>query len=487
MTHIQNDTVKLELGQIIHEQLGQYELKSQDYGPSWRAFRPLSLVDQMYNKTKRLRTLQQPGYVAKVNESQRDCFQALYNYAIFAMINQKLDIVDDVTNENTGTLLQEYITSQTIAEQIMQSKNADYGAAWLDLSVPTITDLIHVKLLRARQILANDGNVVASEGLMGTYVDIVNYATFALYHINIAEYGSKSFALSTEQMSNILPNRTIFAGPDFRTNTPQNLWQQAYGWNNTNQPFIPFGTTTSDLNQNVISDQKAVGVSNAAFMQHNNKLVNRPDFMLTYADLSKPLTDEELAIVSAEFKQPIANLIDVEKSPEQVAKDLQKWYNATAATELSGPKLTSADFQVSEKDQLAMHAGILKEVQGNASNSAEVFSSILDSSEERQHSNMIYWSNHLVASRGFTALAGTDANGNKTFSKEVTTYIPGSEKQVNISSRIKFVFNPKLMDGGTLTIIVSKHGGQHSTHSFEGIKRVKDFDKHISDIFEFNK
>ncbi|WNN12279.1 hypothetical protein MA9V2_030 [Chryseobacterium phage MA9V-2] len=460
--------VKMELSQIIHEQLGQYDLKSQDYGPSWRAFRPLSLVDQMYNKTKRLRTLQQPGYVAKVDESQQDCFQALYNYAIFAMINQKLEVVDDVTNEDKGKLLQEYINSQTITQQIMESKNADYGAAWLDLSVPTITDLIHVKLLRAKQILANDGNVVASEGLMGTYVDIVNYSTFALYHINMAEYAK--FTLSEANISN-LPNRTIFAGPEL---SMANKWQHAYNWNSSAEPYVP-----------------TIPINNFAFRQHNDKLVNRPDFVITSADLSMQLNETELSQIAEECQNFGLN-IDKLSNTEQVTKNLQEWYcmargKSVSPEEfiLSGPKLTSADFQVSDKDQLAMQAGLLKEIKGQVSNSAEVFS-VLDN-EDRQHNNMIYWSNHLVASRGFIALAGTDANGNKTFSKEVTTYIPGSEKQINISSRIKFVFNPKLMDGGTLTIIVSKHGGQHSTHSFEGIKRVKDFDKHISDIFEFNK
>jgi hypothetical protein len=65
----------------------------------------------------------------------------------------------------------------------MQAKNHDYGEAWREMSQESFADLILTKLLRIKQILANDGNTQISEGMNSNYRDIINYAIFALIRL----------------------------------------------------------------------------------------------------------------------------------------------------------------------------------------------------------------------------------------------------------------------------------------------------------------
>lgn len=157
--------------------------KLKDYGPSWRILRPISFVDQMMIKIKRLRTIQEPGYVMQVDEPQEDAFIALHNYALMALINYELGHVDDITGENVDNLISAFKMHSHEAHLLQLKKDQDYGSAWLNLSVETITDLIMQKLMRAVQIIKNNGNTEVSEGIAGSYYDIANYAIFALYKL----------------------------------------------------------------------------------------------------------------------------------------------------------------------------------------------------------------------------------------------------------------------------------------------------------------
>ena len=67
-----------------------------------------------------------------------------------------------------------------IAKRLMEDKNHDYGEAWRSMSQQSFVDLILMKLQRIRQILNNDGKTIMSEGIDANYLDIVNYAVFAL-------------------------------------------------------------------------------------------------------------------------------------------------------------------------------------------------------------------------------------------------------------------------------------------------------------------
>ena len=64
--------------------------------------------------------------------------------------------------------------------ELLAAKNHDYGEAWRDMRVSSMTDLILMKILRIKQIEDNEGQTLVSEGLQANYQDIINYAIFAL-------------------------------------------------------------------------------------------------------------------------------------------------------------------------------------------------------------------------------------------------------------------------------------------------------------------
>jgi Nucleotide modification associated domain 1 len=157
--------------------------KTADYGTSWRVLRMISILDQIFIKAKRIRTIQEKG-VQQVGEDIRGEFQAVVNYGIIGLIQLELqqDQVEDLSVEQTARL---YDSNISFVKKIMQDKNHDYGEAWREMSQESFADLILMKLQRMRQILANDGRTLISEGIDANLTDIINYAIFAL--IGIAE------------------------------------------------------------------------------------------------------------------------------------------------------------------------------------------------------------------------------------------------------------------------------------------------------------
>lgn len=156
--------------------------KTIDYGTSWRVLRTISVVDQIYIKAKRIRTIQENGTRAVADDIPSE-FKGIVNYAVIGLIQCSLppseahDLpVDQVARLYNGTIAE--------AKQLMQSKNQDYGEAWRDMSQESYTDLILSKLLRIRQILSNSGRTLISEGIEANYYDIINYAIFALIMIS---------------------------------------------------------------------------------------------------------------------------------------------------------------------------------------------------------------------------------------------------------------------------------------------------------------
>ena len=157
--------------------------KTADYGTSWRVLRMISILDQLYIKAKRIRTIQEKGS-QKVGEDILGEFQAIVNYGVIGLIQleMKEDGVEELSTNKTAILYEEKIS---FVKKIMENKNHDYGEAWREMSQESFVDLILMKLQRMRQILANDGKTLISEGIDANLTDIINYAIFAL--IGIAE------------------------------------------------------------------------------------------------------------------------------------------------------------------------------------------------------------------------------------------------------------------------------------------------------------
>lgn len=157
--------------------------KAKDYGTSWRVLRTISIIDQLFIKAQRIRTIQQAGS-QKVEDSIAGEFKAIVNYGLIGLIQLELgkEAVEDLPLPEVEKWFDKEVA---VSKKLMQDKNHDYGEAWRDLSQESFTDLILVKLLRARQILANDGKTLISEGIDSNLIDIINYALFAL--ILIAE------------------------------------------------------------------------------------------------------------------------------------------------------------------------------------------------------------------------------------------------------------------------------------------------------------
>lgn len=156
--------------------------KTKDYGSSWRVLRTISIVDQIYIKAKRIRTIQE-NKVQKIGDDIVSEFKGILNYAIIGLI--QLDLQPDAVQESDfATVEKWYDNKVTGARNLMQDKNHDYGEAWRDMSQESYTDLILTKLNRIKQILSNDGKTIISEGIDANYYDIINYAAFALIMIS---------------------------------------------------------------------------------------------------------------------------------------------------------------------------------------------------------------------------------------------------------------------------------------------------------------
>lgn len=156
--------------------------KMTDYGSAWRILRLPSLTDQIFIKAQRIRGLQQND-VRKVDEGEVSEFIGIINYCIMALIQLDKGVAEqpDLSTEEATELYDEKVA---ITKKLMEDKNHDYGEAWRDMRVSSLTDLILQKLLRVKQIENNAGKTLVSEGIDANYQDMINYAVFALIHLN---------------------------------------------------------------------------------------------------------------------------------------------------------------------------------------------------------------------------------------------------------------------------------------------------------------
>ncbi|GHA27651.1 hypothetical protein GCM10007103_06340 [Salinimicrobium marinum] len=170
---------------VVDECRSLFINKMKDYGCAWRILRLPSLTDQIFIKAQRIRGLQE-NEVRKVDEGEAPEFIGIINYSVMALIQLEKGVADqpDLSTEEV-TALYDSVIQET--KQLMENKNHDYGEAWRDMRVSSLTDLILQKLLRIKTIENNKGKTLVSEGIDANYQDMINYAVFALIHLEEAK------------------------------------------------------------------------------------------------------------------------------------------------------------------------------------------------------------------------------------------------------------------------------------------------------------
>lgn len=163
---------------VIKDCRDLFQKKLTDYGSAWRVLRPSSITDQIYIKVNRIRTLQMTD-VKMVDEDEKDEFIAIVNYSIVALIQLEKGFSDEL-NADPIEVMALYDKYTAEAKALMERKNHDYGEAWREMRISSITDLIFQKVLRTKQIEDNQGKTLVSEGLDANYFDMLNYAVFCL-------------------------------------------------------------------------------------------------------------------------------------------------------------------------------------------------------------------------------------------------------------------------------------------------------------------
>ena len=153
--------------------------KLKDYGSAWRILRISSLTDQIFIKAQRIRSIEQKGY-QKIDEGTRNEFIGIVNYAVIGLIQLDIGVSEQAEEMDYNVTIQNFDKHVNIAKNLMLAKNHDYGEAWRDMRVSSLTDLILQKLLRVKQIEDNHGATLISEGVDANYLDMLNYAVFAL-------------------------------------------------------------------------------------------------------------------------------------------------------------------------------------------------------------------------------------------------------------------------------------------------------------------
>jgi hypothetical protein len=167
-----------QYGKVIQQCEDIFMKKTADYGTAWRVLRAVSIIDQIYIKAWRIRTIQELGQ-QKVEDDITGEFIGIINYAIIGLIQLELteDDEEELSRDVVKVLYDKYAIA---AKTLMQSKNHDYGEAWRQMSQESFVDLILMKLQRMRQIVSNKGKTLISEGLDANYYDMINYAVFAM-------------------------------------------------------------------------------------------------------------------------------------------------------------------------------------------------------------------------------------------------------------------------------------------------------------------
>jgi hypothetical protein len=172
-----------EYDQVIAVCKSLFIKKTKDYGTAWRILRPSSITDQIFIKAQRIRTLEEKK-ISKVGEDITSEYIGIVNYCIIAML--QLELTDQDPQEMDVDLVEQGFDQRANeTKELMFAKNHDYGEAWRDMRISSLTDLILMKIFRVKQIEDNDGQTVASEGIKANYQDMLNYSVFALIKLHV--------------------------------------------------------------------------------------------------------------------------------------------------------------------------------------------------------------------------------------------------------------------------------------------------------------
>jgi hypothetical protein len=156
--------------------------KMKDYGTAWRILRTSSITDQIFIKAQRIRNIEDKG-TQKINDDVRSEYIGIINYSIIGLI--QLSLRDDKRMELPAEEVSRlYDQHSRESKGLMENKNHDYGEAWRDMRISSLTDLILMKIMRIKQIEDNKGETIASEGIDANFHDMINYSIFALIKLN---------------------------------------------------------------------------------------------------------------------------------------------------------------------------------------------------------------------------------------------------------------------------------------------------------------
>lgn len=173
----------LEYDQVIQACKDLFIKKTKDYGTAWRILRLPSITDQIFIKAQRIRTLEEKK-VSKVDEGIVPEYVGIINYCIIAMIQLEIQDTEHDLELESSRVSTLYDLKVKETKDLMMDKNHDYGEAWRDMRLESLTDLILMKLMRVKQIEDNQGSTLVSEGVVANYQDMMNYSIFALIKLN---------------------------------------------------------------------------------------------------------------------------------------------------------------------------------------------------------------------------------------------------------------------------------------------------------------
>ena len=177
------NTTILEYDSIIKKCEDIFANKMKDYGSAWRILRISSLTDQIFIKAQRIRSIESKG-MQKIDEGVFNEFIGIVNYSVIGLIQIDLGVSEQPEDFSYDKVINMFKTHVLTSKELMIDKNHDYGEAWRDMRVSSLTDLILQKLLRVKQIEDNNGSTIISEGIDANYLDMLNYAVFALIKLN---------------------------------------------------------------------------------------------------------------------------------------------------------------------------------------------------------------------------------------------------------------------------------------------------------------
>ena len=172
------EETKSQYLKVIESSRKVFKDKNLDYGSSWRILRVSSFVDQIHIKAQRIRNLQ-INEDQKIDEGQVPEFIGIINYCIMSLIQIQIGVVDE-PDLNGTEVFELYDNKVDETFELMLKKNHDYGEAWRDMEISSLTDLIIQKIFRMKSINSNDGKTISSEGIESNFQDILNYSVFAL-------------------------------------------------------------------------------------------------------------------------------------------------------------------------------------------------------------------------------------------------------------------------------------------------------------------